>query len=244
MAPKKIRQLGRNKPWAAIFFGDSPGHVFRVKPNCLLFVLRELLQLLLSFVGGRIQARSFLARHCLCLGGLLLLNEPTISIEMILDLSMSSSGFSIDPAAVVPEGMGSSEVRAMTFLLMSSTSLARSSTRRVQDHTQSNQTQWVFQNNNLHFFWDHGLHSGQMEETGRQGKPSFEFLGHTTLTMKLKHQKLEKHSKILSLSGKRKWVIIWCHYSHPRAFVVYLSRAHVSIPSISAWVSAWAPSFC
>ena len=151
-------------------------------------------------------------------------NEPTISIEMILGLSMSSSGFSVDPAAVLPEGMGSSEVRAMTFLLMSSTSLARSSTRRVQDHTQSNQTHWVSQDNHLHFFWDHGLHSGQMEETGRQGKPSFQFLGHTTLTMKLKRQKLEKHSKILNLSGKRKRVIIWCHYSQPRAFVVYLSR--------------------
>ena len=44
-------------------------------------------------------------------------NEPTISIEMILGLSMSSSGFSVDPAAVLPEGMGSSEVRAMTFFV-------------------------------------------------------------------------------------------------------------------------------
>jgi hypothetical protein len=36
---------------------------------------------------------------------------------MILGLSMSSSGFSVDPAAVLPEGMGSSEVRAMTFFV-------------------------------------------------------------------------------------------------------------------------------
>ena len=43
--------ISRNKPWAAVFFGDSAGHVFRVKPNCLLFVLRELLQLLLSFLS-------------------------------------------------------------------------------------------------------------------------------------------------------------------------------------------------
>lgn len=92
----KIRQLGRNKPWAAVFFGDSAGHVFRVKPNCLLFVLRELLQLLLSFVGGRIQARSFLARHCLCLGGLLLLR-----LIGSLSLEGSSDGEGTSKTSVV-----------------------------------------------------------------------------------------------------------------------------------------------
>ena len=39
-------------------------------------------------------------------------------------------------------------------------------TRRVQNHPKCNKAYWRFQKDHLHFFWDDGLHSGQLEETG------------------------------------------------------------------------------